>query len=483
LPGTEIFLNGVSLTGEPLVAPEEIARMLASLRSRTADPASSPGILAWLRGLVRKIEPHWGLPLGVEALDPAQAGWAIVFHASESGEVRDALAPLIEHRGRRLGPAKVKVLEYRSGEDCPSWLARHNVEPGSVLPHRVPYYLLLAGDPSRIPFGFQSHLAVEYAVGRLSFDTPEEYRRYVESVIDYESGATVANRRTAVFFGSRHDAITRMCADLLVRPLAEGLAADGDEPAQPGAAERWGFATRTLLAEDATRASLAEVFSPSGGAETPAFLFSATHGLGLPPGHPEQIRKQGALACQDSLGPGTIRCFAGEDLPSDARVHGMVCFHFACFGAGTPERDEFLHEPGKPPRALADAPFVACLPKRLLAHPQGGALAVLGHVERAWGYSIQGASGRPQLLPFQNTIGGILQGWPVGHAVRDFRQRFAVLSTNLADMLERISYGGTVPDETLAWAWVERNDARNYAVLGDPAVRLRVDALQGGLAG
>ena len=28
-------------------------------------------------------------------------------------------------------------------------------------------------------------------------------------------------------------------------------------------------------------------------------------------------------------------------------------------------------------------------------------------------------------------------------------------------------------------AWAERNDARNYAVLGDPVVRLRIDALDG----
>ncbi len=158
----------------------------------------------------------------------------------------------------------------------------------------------------------------------------------------------------------------------------------------------------------------------------------------------------------------------------------MICFHFACYGAGTPERDEFLHKPGAPPRVLADRPFVARLPRRLLSHPQGGALAVIGHVERAWGYSIVGASHQPQILPFQNTVGGLLQGWPVGHAVRDFRQRFAALSTALAEALERIGFGAAVVEDDLAALWVQRNDARNYAVLGDPAVRLRVDDLRAG---
>ena len=33
-------------------------------------------------------------------------------------------------------------------------------------------------------------------------------------------------------------------------------------------------------------------------------------------------------------------------------------------------------------------------------------------------------------------------------------------------------------DPELVSAWIERNDAQNYVVLGDPAVRLRTDDLQ-----
>ncbi len=468
---SDLAFNGLNaLTGEPLVSPADVARALARLRKGAAAPETSPGFLHWLRGLLRRAEsPHWGLPLGLDAQDPAQAGWGIVFHEAEPAAVRDALAPLIEHRGRQLGAGKVKILEVRSGENWLSWLARHGVEAGSVAPSKVPYYLLLAGDPASIPFGFQNLLAVEYAVGRLSFDSPGEYGQYAASVIDYETGASVPNQRAAVFFGTRHDRATFLTADRLVRPLSEGLA------------EKRGFATRVLLAGDATQGNLADVFAPPSGCAPPALVFTATHGLGgYPCGHPEQEARQGALVCQSSNGDGRLSCFAGDDLPAGARVHGMICFHFACHGAGTPERDEYLHEPGGEPRLLADAPFVARLPRRLLAHPQGGALAVIGHVERAWGYSIVGASHQPQILPFQNTLGGLLEGFPVGHAVKDFRQRFAALSTALAETLEKISFGATVPDAELAALWIQRNDARNYAVLGDPAVRLRVDDLQAG---
>jgi hypothetical protein len=49
-------------------------------------------------------------------------------------------------------------------------------------------------------------------------------------------------------------------------------------------------------------------------------------------------------------------------------------------------------------------PFVAALPQALLAHPGGGTLACVGHVERAWTDSIRTPTAGPQLLPFQNAI-------------------------------------------------------------------------------
>ena len=155
-------------------------------------------------------------------------------------------------------------------------------------------------------------------------------------------------------------------------------------------------------------------------------------------------------------------------------MHGLVAFFFACFAAGTPAEDAFAHVPGEPPPQLAAEPFVAGLPKALLAHPEGGALAVIGHVDRAWGYSF--VSGEDaQLLPFQNALGRILLGQPVAHAMKDFNERYAALSTSLSDLLERIGFSGlVVPDAELARLWTERNDAQNYVVLGDPAAAARV---------
>ena len=202
--------------------------------------------------------------------------------------------------------------------------------------------------------------------------------------------------------------------------------------------------------------------------------------MGWPKGHPDQMAKQGALLCQDWPGYGSIdpgHYFTGAELPDDANVHGMVSFHFACYGAGTPKEDNFVHQPGEKPPQIANRAFVAELPKRLLNHPRGGALAVIGHVERAWGYSIYHADAGPQLLPFQNAIGRILIGNPVGYSIKDFNERYAALSTNLANLLEEISFGARVSDNQLAQLWIDRNDAQNYVVLGDPAARLRVEIL------
>lgn len=480
MPEERLVINGIDgVTGEYLVPPVDYAKAAEVVKGEVSDPA----IIRWLQRIWRTISlPHLGLPMDVDPADVSQAGWAIVFHESESSAVKDELAALIEHRRAQVGEERTKVLEYRPNESWRGWLARHNVAAGSVEPTKVPYYVLLVGDPERIPFRFQYLLDVEYAVGRLSFNPPGGYRQYVESLIDYETSATVPHDKTAVFFGTRHafDRATQLSADVLVKPLADGIPAEGSHPAQPGVAERWGYGARKLWGEEATKANLNDTFRGCAGTKQPAFLFSATHGMGWPRGHADQVAKQGALLCQDWPGFGQIGAahyFTGADLPDDARVHGMITFHFACYGAGTPLRDGFFHEPGQPPPEIADKPFVATLPKRLLAHPQGGALAVIGHVERAWGYSIVAPEAGPQLLPFQNAIGRILVGQPVGYAVKDFNERYAALSTNLSGMLEDIDFGAQVPDQELASTWIERNDAQNYAVVGDPAVRLRVEVM------
>ena len=158
-------------------------------------------------------------------------------------------------------------------------------------------------------------------------------------------------------------------------------------------------------------------------------------------------------------------------------MHGLITFHFACYGAGTPSHDRFMHKRGQPPSEIAAEPFLAALPKALLAHANGSALACIGHVERAWGYSIVTPNAGVQLLPFQNALARLGSGEPVGHALKDFNERYAALSTSLSSILEQASFGAWVDDRELASASIQRNDAEGYLVLGDPAVALRISAM------
>jgi hypothetical protein len=390
------------------------------------------------------------------------------------------LQPLINHRSSQVPDHLVKILEYRPGESWEEWLGRYQVAPGTVDPSKIPYYLLLVGDPAALSFLIGHLLDVEYGIGRLHFDTPQAYAAYAESIIAYETDIGIANGKEVVFFGPRHnfDQATKMSADYLVNPLADGKPAVNGQAAVPGVAAQWGYTTRKIWGTEATKAELLNTICPPAGTKPPAFLFTASHGMGFPLGNTIQEKAQGALLCQDWPGFGSINpdfYFSAEDVPSTAKLSGMVLFHFACYGAGTPQFDQFIHKPGQAPPAIAEKPFLSALPKTWLSHPSGGALACIGHVERAWGTSIIPSQTGPQIQTFQNAIGRILIGQPLGYALKDFNERYAALSTSLAATLQQAGWGSPPDPDTLVMQWIERNDAEGYILIGDPAVKLRVN--------
>lgn len=402
-----------------------------------------------------------------------RAGWGVVFAPDIDPAVREALQPLLSLRQEQAG-SLFRIYEagqgYRLGETKPHFLIRHGADAcGPADPQRMPYYLLLVGDPEQIPFSFQYQLDVQYAVGRLHFERPEEYANYARTVVEAETRGVPLPRRLS-FFGTANpdDMATQMSLECLVRPLHDALQANP-----------YGFQVEQV--KEASRGRLQGLM---GGAESPALLFTASHGVEFAGDDPRQRAHQGALLCQDWPGPryrGEFKedfYFAGEHLATDARLRGMLMFSFSCYGAGTPRWDEFAHLGGgkSGPRAIAPSDFVAALPMRLLGHPRGGCLAFIGHIDRAWGYSYvwPGARGRSQTVAFENVLRRLLQGLPVGYALDYFNERYAELSTVLTQQLQEIDNGLDFDPLELAAMWTANNDARGYIVLGDPAARLRL---------
>jgi hypothetical protein len=465
MPDDAIHLNGINaLTGEYLVPPMSFDD---AGRCAGGAPPPPPERTGWLRRLAKRFGSILGLPADVDPHDLAQTGWGVVFAQDTPPEVRDALKPLTDRRGEQAKHL-FRVLDYKPGEAREGWLARFKAHGSDVNPTAVPYYLLLVGNPEQIPFEFQYLLDIDYAVGRVAFDTPGEYARYAEAVVRHETGTSSAAREV-FYWGTRHpmDRATQLSADKLIGPLS-----GGESPV----AQKYGYASRCELAAGATKAKLLDALHS---ASPPAVLFTACHGLGgWPKGDPRQRAANGALLCQDWPGFGAVEprhYLAAADLEPAAKLDGTVAVVFACYGAGTPRYDAFLTNPAGGPVEIAAAPFVAALPQRLLSHPSGPALAVVGHVERAWGYSLEAKGAGAQIQPFRNLLARLLKGEPVGCATVDFSQRFVTYSADLLSRLDPSSPGAKrAADPELVRAWVERNDAQSYVVLGDPAARLRV---------
>ncbi|HEX3481550.1 MAG TPA: hypothetical protein VHT91_41350 [Kofleriaceae bacterium] len=473
--------NGVdATTGEYLLPPieiRELARLATGVRLDGAE-------LTDVRGkTIQKVALSATVVEGVDPNDLTQTGWAVVFPAADTGSeaaarqaaIREALAPLLALRRAAAGALYREYageLGYLPGETKQQYLARLGAGPGPARPEKVPYYLLLIATPEEIPFRIQYQLDVHYAVGRIAFDTVEEYARYAHGVVDAETGRAGRPRRAA-FFGvaNPNDAATRLSADHLVLPLVEYTG---------GRRAEHGFAVDSHLGDAATRGKLTELLG-----DAPALLFTASHGMGFPCGDPGQRDRQGAILCQDWGGPGTPvareHYFAGEDVPAGADLRGMIGVLFACYGGGTPTRDEFTRRAlgEAQARQLAPAALLARLPQRLLAHPGGGALAVIAHVDRAWGSAFlwidaQGKGTTQRHLDvFESLLDSLLGGKRLGCAMEAFNLRYAELAADLAERIEQIQlYDEHYEDAELAHMWICNSDARNYAVIGDPAVRI-----------
>ncbi len=488
MPETLVVFNGINgSTGNYLIPPMTLRELSAYIQKENLATKNPLSVLSLKKE--RDEAGRLGVQDDVDPLSLAQAGWGVIFPAQLDSAtlkaLKTALHPLLNLRKRQAGERYYEYEGsdgYQPDDTILEWLPRHGMGPGEEgNPAVVPYYLLLVGSPEMIPFSFQYQLDVNYAVGRLYFEplngesfteTLPRYALYGQSVASTEDDKPFLRRRITLFgVANDDDQSTQSSHRSLIVPLANELS------------QKYGdWDMKVIAKEEATKSQLIHLL---GYKEAPSLLFTASHGVGFELGDPKQLRHQGALLCHDWPGPvvwslerkGIPEHFylSADDVSDTARLLGTIIFHFSCYGAGTPRFSDSSHIIPPTNKEVIPKDIVAYLPQRLLSHPNGSALAVIGHVDQVYGYSFRWEQAGKQTGAFRDTMSRLMRGERVGWATEPLNRRYAALSTSLSSILQQIRFGRIADDENLAGIWTANNDARNYVILGDPAVKLPLE--------
>ena len=455
-----LAFNGIdAATGKPLPSPGSLEEF-ADWVPRTPLSPRSEREFGWLleeygkedplRGTIYKDEFHQ-----VDIHDLASAGYAVVLspRLAKNQDVVEKLKPLLDLR-KAQAKSLFKLLVYKEGQSTFDFLDDLKVEPGPADPRKLPYYILLVGGPEEIPFDFQYELDVMYAVGRICFDTLKEYEQYAKSVEAAEGGDRPPRRVT--LFGASMDDVTERTARDLTLELGKALEAHGD-----------GWSVRSWAGAEADKPLLERLL---GGERSPAIVVASGHGLVFPPGDPNQRSMQGSILCAGGSA-GKDVYLAAKDLEGGGGLTGsMVCL-FACYSAGTPEFSSFPESSLGLPRRVAPAPFVSALAQKSLVRPGGGALAFLGHIDRMWTMAFSW-SDRSQIQAYVSTFRQAMDGFRIGAATEFINARYVTFAVQNSQLSQSSQKRKNVDRDRLVRMLQAENDARNFVLFGDPAVRL-----------
>lgn len=481
----QVIGMGISYSTGTLLADsvdeQELAERLIESIKRNAEEINSlarGSTTAWSIRTVTTSRPS------INYSNPREAGWTYLINEKDPqrDDIIREIGPLAKHRGMK-DPEQPLIFGGETLFEWNDWLLRRYKSPEEP-DKQPPHYILVVGGPDQVPFEFQSHLDIAASVGRLAFDSVGDLKAYVEKVVRLEEAAekhdSAAVEWKAIFFATDHGfAIprTREYPDPTVfsrRHLAQPLAEK---------VKKLGFEVYMMEGDDATKAQL---LTSLGGA-SPAIVFTASHGVCVENIEDLKLQRElnGAIVCQDAKGESGLdrtKLLSADDVPFDEPfLEGTIFFQFACFGYGTPAESDFAHwAGGREQNAKVD--FVAALPKKLLAHPRGP-LAFIGHLDKAKlrGYTevthpdaeVHWTARRE---PFDAAMDELLKCYrTAGQAMAKMNEFYSEVNDRIArirDLLEKKKLSDTTGfREELVDSYILRNDAKNYMVFGDPAVR------------
>ena len=179
-----ITINGINGAGAGyLVEPFTLDQLRDRARKLAKDERFSSD--DHISDLQQKGDPSgaaFALPADATPEDLESTGWGMIFPATADPKQVDAILEALDDLVKlRKSQAKERFFCFRDGdgyrpeESADAFVSRHGGQPGTPDVDKVPYYLLIVADPQSVPFHFQYELDVQYGVGRIYFETPDEY--------------------------------------------------------------------------------------------------------------------------------------------------------------------------------------------------------------------------------------------------------------------------------------------------------------------
>lgn len=417
-------------------------------------------------------------------------GWAVVAPHGEVGERLLALvAPLLAKRAADQESDAVDIYRVPPGmtaAQAVAWVDR--TLTGNRPIARIPGYVCVLGDPVQVSLELQQVLSASACTGRIAFDGEPQYEAYVHKLLRWERRLPRRQGR-ALFFTARDGTpATELGHRMLMQPTMADVRWQ-NENGRYALGEILTFNGEGSLAAMNGLLAAARVAQPS-------VLMTCSHGAGAPRRGWDSYARQCALQGAICLDAG--ECITADDLAGIPFLPGGLWFFFACFGVATPRYSGYHHwlrrlqELGEFGGELAsvlaslprhgEPPFLAALPKAVLANPDGP-LAVIGHIDLAWSHGFQDIekmSGSERHRRFAGLLDIMLRGRRVGLALADLQRARNLVKTDICvagDSAVRAEVTSeNPPDERarLGHRWMLHHDLDGYALLGDPAARLAI---------
>ena len=455
-------------------------------KPRLADPLSTDATREGQRP--RENDPKHYYQPGGDPNDLAAQGWALIVPEGSVGDrLVEIVRPLIAKRAedQAISPEDVKVLRVsadprlRTPDGAAEWSKVH-YDDRKKAAEDVPLYQLILGDFGQVPLAIQQHQGLAGRVGRLHFDDAQGYEAYVAKLLRLEKAPQKTPGRVVVHTAHDGSGALRAGHAGLIEPLLELMNAEQERgrSAAGSIAVGGGVPLDTDLNGFFERTEKGDA----------GVLFTMSHGLGGPrtgwKKEADRRARQGAMVF------GSTDFVTGDDLAARPFMAGGVWFMFACYSAGTPDVSAYHHwlerlaalgkiKGGADVLASlkGEGAFVAALPKRVLANPDGP-VAFVGHVDLAWSYAFQDGddTSKRRAGQFQRIVEPMLRTDRVGVAVAELTRAQAAAETELVGFYDEDARTSTATGDEArrAFLWMQRNDLAGYVLLGDPAARLPV---------